>query len=260
MIPITGAARALLLIAAVIFAATAAAQESGLEPGRDVDLELVLAVDASSSVSAAEFELQIQGLAQAFRDSRVLQAIRASGELGLAVSLVQWSGDRKQVLAVDWALVADPEAAAAFAERLAEVPRFVIGGGTAIGDALRFALGQLDGNDFRGRRRVIDVSGDGRANQGAQPATLRDQAVDLGITINGLAILNEDAAVADYYRAQVIGGAGAFVMTANDYDSYASAILTKLLREIGGALIAERPRARFSRAGFRARREAGAPG
>ena len=84
-------------------------------------------------------------------------------------------------------------------------------------------------------------SGDGRANQGAEPAKLRDQAVAQGITINGLAILNEDLTVADYYRAQVIGGEGAFIMTANDYESYAQAILTKLLREIAGALIAVRP-------------------
>ncbi len=236
MISITGAARAFLLSATLI-SPTATAQESG----RPVDLELVLAVDASSSVSAAEFDLQIQGLAQAFRDPRVLQAIRASGDLGLAVSLVLWSDNRKQFLAVDWTLVTDPEGAGAFADEVAGTPRFAIGGGTAIGGALKFAIGLLDGNRYRGRRRVIDISGDGRANQGAHPAQLRDRAVALGITINGLAILNEDLAVADYYRAHVIGGTGAFVMTANDYESYALAILTKLIREIAGAPIAARP-------------------
>ncbi len=240
--------RALLLATGMVFAAPiAAAQETA--PGRRVDLELVLAVDASSSVSAAEFALQIQGLARAFRDPRVQQAIRAAGDLGLAVALVQWSSERKQVLAVDWTLVTGPEAAGAFADRIAEVPRFVIGGGTAIGNALKFAMGLLDGNDFRGRRRVIDVSGDGRANQGAQPAELRDAAVTLGITINGLAILNEDAATEEYYWTDVIGGSGAFVMIANDYESYARAILTKLVREIAGAPIAARPGAPEERAG-----------
>jgi hypothetical protein len=248
----SSAARATLLAAALTFASvTIAAQE----PGRRVDLELVLAVDASSSVSAAEFELQIQGLARAFRDPRVLQAIRASGDLGMAVSLVQWSDNRKQFLAVDWTLVIGPDGAGAFAEEVADTPRFLIGGGTAIGGALKFAMRLLDGNDFRGRRRVIDISGDGRANQGAHPARLRDEAVALGITINGLAILNEDLAVADYYRAHVIGGTGAFVMTANDYESYALAILIKLVREIAGAPIAARPCV-----GFCASPEAGAPG
>ncbi len=250
----SSAAGTLLLATGLIFsAATAAAQESG--SAHRVDLELVLAVDASSSVSAEEFELQIQGLARAFRDPRVLQAIRASGDLGLAVALVQWSDNRKQFLAVDWTLVTGPEGAAAFAEEIANTPRFLIGGGTAIGGALKFAMRLLDGNDFQGRRRVIDVSGDGRANQGAHPAKVRDAAVALGITINGLAILNEDLAVADYYRAHVIGGTGAFVMTANDYESYALAILIKLVREIAGAPIATRPCV-----GFCARRNAGAPG
>ena len=256
MISIFSTARAVLLSTALLTAPTAGAQEAvAQEPGRPVDLELVLAVDASSSVSASEFELQIQGLAQAFRDPRVLQAIRATGELGLAVSLVQWSDHRKQFLAVDWTLVADSDGAGAFADKVADTPRFVIGGGTAIGGVLNFAMRLLDANDFQGRRRVIDVSGDGRANQGAHPAKVRDKAVALGITINGLAILNEDLAVADYYRAHVIGGTGAFIMTANDYESYALAILIKLVREIAGAPIATRPCV-----GFCARRNPGVPG
>ena len=106
---------------------------------------------------------------------------------------------------------------------------------------MNFAMRLLDGNDFQGRRRVVDVSGDGRANQGVEPARLRDQAVAMGITINGLAILNEDLTVADYYRDQVIGGDGAFIVIANDYEAYAQAILAKLLREIAGALVAARP-------------------
>jgi hypothetical protein len=216
-----------------------AAQESG--PRHRVDLELVLAVDASSSVSSDEFNLQIQGLAEAFRDPRVLQAIRASGDLGVAVSLFQWSDSRKQILAVDWTLVTDVDQAVAFADEVSDTPRFLIGGSTAIGGALKFAIRLIVDNDYNGRRRVIDLSGDGRANQGTRPAPLRDAAVDLGITINGLAILNEDPVVADYYRSNVIGGTGAFIMTANDYESYALAILIKLIREIAGAPIARAP-------------------
>ena len=211
----SSAAPALLLAIGLLFGtASSAAQDA--EPGRRVDLELVLAVDASSSVSAGEFELQIQGLARAFRDPRVLQAIRASGDLGLAVSLVQWSGNRKQFLAVDWTLVTDSESAGAFATEVADTPRFVIGGGTAIGDALKFAVALLEGNGFQGRRRVIDVSGDGRANQGAQPAKLRDQAVAQGITINGLAVLDQDPHLGDYYASHVMGGTASFVVVAVD--------------------------------------------
>ncbi len=237
------------------------APAADLAEQRLVDLELVLAVDASSSVSAEEFELQVRGLAEAFRDPRVVQAIRASGDLGLAVALMQWSDDRKQVLAIDWTLVRDEASTLAFSQALADTPRFLVGGGTAIGAALEYAIAQLELNGFVGRRKVIDVSGDGRANQGAHPVHLRDAAVALRITINGLVILNEDPTVDSYYFANVIGGTGAFVMTANDYEAYARAILTKLIKEIAGAPIAARPRDRrgglaaFRRAGleFRAR-------
>jgi hypothetical protein len=219
------------------------------QPEQAVDLELVLAVDASSSVSADEFALQIGGLAEAFGDPRVVQAIRASGDLGLAVALIQWSDTRKQLLAIDWTVVRDEMSARAFAKEIASTPRFLVGGGTAIGGALEYAIHQLEINGFSGRRKVIDVSGDGRTNQGAHPALLRDAAVALGITINGLAILNEDPTVDSYYFANVIGGTGAFVMTANDYGAYAVAILSKLIKEIAGTPIAARPRNRLLVAG-----------
>ncbi len=242
MYRIFDAAGAVVFAAALALAAApAAAQQPAPDAGYSVDLELVLAVDASSSVSTDEFDLQIQGLAAAFRDPRILQAVQASGDLGLAVSLIQWSDARKQFLAVDWTLVTGAEGAEAFAEEIARTPRFVIGGGTAIGSALKFAMRQFEINDHNGRRRVIDISGDGRANQGVHPAIPRDAAVDQGITINGLTIVNEDPAVADYYRVNVIGGTGAFIMTANDYESYALAILIKLIKEISGAPIAAVP-------------------
>ncbi len=231
-------AAAVALAPALLPLAPAAAQ---LEGEQFVDLELLLAVDASSSVSTEEFELQMRGLAEAFGDPRVVQAIRASGDLGLVVALIQWSDNRKQVLAVDWTVVRDEKSARAFSEEVGSTPRLLVGGGTAIGGALHFAMRQLEINGFEGRRKVIDVSGDGRANQGAHPAQLRDEAIKRGITINGLAILNEDPTVDSYYFANVIGGTGAFVMTANDYEAYALAILIKLIREIAGAPIAARP-------------------
>jgi hypothetical protein len=210
---------------------------------QDVDLLLVLAVDASSSVSTEEFDLQMRGLALAFRDPAVTQAIRASGDLGIAVSLIQWSDSRKQAMAVDWTIVRDEAEAAALADEIEAAPRYLIGGGTAIGGALEYALRQLDNNAFRARRKVIDVSGDGRTNQGVQPADVRDLAVAEGVTINGLAILNEDPTVDSYYYANVIGGTGAFVMTANDYEAYGEAIQAKLIKEIAGVPVAHGPTA-----------------
>lgn len=211
-----------------------------------VDLELLFAVDASSSVSGDEFDLQIRGLAAAFRHPSVARAISASGDLGLAVALFQWSSQTQQILAIDWMAVRDAPTASRFAVEVETVARS-IAGNTAIGSALEFAVGQLEGNGFDGLRKVIDVSGDGPNNHGPAVGLARAPAVARGITVNGLAILNEDPALDLYYAANVIGGAGAFVMAANDYDAYSQAILAKLIKEIAGPPIAIRP----SRAGVR---------
>ena len=203
-----------------------------------VDLELVLAVDTSSSVSAEEFDLQMHGLANAFRHPDVLAAIEAAGDLGVAVALIQWSDTRKQFTAVDWSLVRGSAASEAFAQEIDRTPRILIGGGTAIGGALNFSLTSILNNAYEGRRKVIDISGDGRTNQGENPELARDLAVAAGVTINGLTILNEDPVIDRYYYSHVIGGTGAFVLTANDYESYALAILSKLIREIAGVPVA----------------------
>ncbi len=237
--PRATAVRLMAVLIALLLAGLPAAA-----PGQDglpVDLELVLAVDTSSSVSAEEFDLQMRGLAEAFRSPAVVQAIRAAGDLGLAVSLVQWSDARKQTLAIDWVMVTDDASAARFSEEIENTPRFLIGGGTALGGALSFSMRQFETSGYQGRRKVIDVSGDGRTNQGAHPSRVRDKAVAAGITVNGLAILNEDLYVDRYYLYNVIGGTCAFVMTATDYEDFAEAILAKLIKEIAGVPIAARP-------------------
>ena len=211
------------------------------QEGEPVDLELVLAVDASSSVSDEEFDLQMKGLADAFRHEAVMAAIHATGDLGIAVTLIQWSDNLSQSTAVDWVRISSAEAAAAFGGEIERAPRFLVGGSTAIGGALKFSLRQMERNSFEGRRKVIDLSGDGRTNQGPAPDSIRDRAVAEGVTINALAILNEDLYVDRYYRRSVVGGTGAFVLTASDYVDFANAILLKLIREIAGAPIALGP-------------------
>lgn len=227
--------------AAIFFGLLLGGEASLSQGGRPVDLELVLAVDTSSSVSPGEFNLQMQGLAEAFRNPAVHGAIEAAGDLGIAVSMVQWSDNRKQTLAIKWTMVHDGASAEAFAREIDNTPRFLIGGGTAIGGAINFSVRQIQINRFEGRRKVIDISGDGRTNQGSNPARARDDAVAQGITINGLAILNEDALVDRHYLANVIGGTGAFVMRADDYADFARAIIEKLIKEIAGVPIAARP-------------------
>jgi hypothetical protein len=224
----------LALLAPLLAQAPARAQQA-------VDLELVLAVDASSSVAAWEFDLQMKGIAAAFRDPDVQGAIRASGDAGIAVSLVQWSSRDLQAQVIDWTLLRSAEDAEAFAAKVDYAERAVPHGSTAIGNALQFSGGLLSANAFAGTRRVIDVSGDGRNNQGTHVYQVRDRLIEQGITVNGLAILNEDLGVDHFYLNHVIGGTGAFLITATDFDDFSRAIRQKLIREISGPAIAEGP-------------------
>ncbi len=227
---------------------------------RQVALELVLAVDVSSSVDPLEFDLQMRGLGAAFQDPAVIAAIRSAGPGGVAVALIQWSEQTSQRLAVGWTQLRDTLGARAFGARIAATPRLINGGPTAAGNAIRYAVAELEQNGFTGLRRVIDLSGDGRVNDGAYPSGVRDETVARGITINGLAILNEIPLLDRYYRDYLIGGAGAFVMTADDYEDFAWAMVAKLVREITGAPLARQSPGAISVAARPAGRGTAAPG
>lgn len=200
--------------------------------GRPVDLALVLAVDCSYSVSADEFAKQMIGLAQAFRSPELVAAIQSGPHGAISVALVQWSSSGGQIAAVPWTLLDGPAAARVLADRIETTPRLTREGGTSISHALEFSAALFGSNPFTGDRRVIDVSGDGRNNNGIKLRPVRDRIVAGGVTINGLVILNEDPTLDTYYESDVIGGAGSFVERAEDYDDYLRAIRRKLLREI----------------------------
>jgi Protein of unknown function (DUF1194) len=228
-----GKAAGLAIAAAVVAALAPAAAARG---GERVDVELVLAVDVSGSVDAAELALQRTGLAAAFRDPELADAVAALPR-GVAAALVAWAGVPDTV--VGWRRLTDRASATDFAARIeAALPvAFGRGGNTALGDALARSLAELAGNSFDGQAK-IDVSGDGRSNSGAQPGPVRDAAVRAGVTINGLAILNEQPNVAEFYRTDVIGGPGAFVVSADDYRDFGEAIRRKLLRELAPGPVA----------------------
>ena len=164
---------ALLFLALLGGARPVPAQEGGRQR---VDLQLLLAVDTSASVNPQEFDLQMRGLAEAFRHPGVHAALQAAGDLGIAVALMQWSDSRKQSLSIDWTWVHNPETAEGFAFLVEQTPRYLQGGGTAIGSAIDHGASLFARNSFDSPRRVIDVSGDGRANQGRLPDRARDDA------------------------------------------------------------------------------------
>jgi hypothetical protein len=222
-LPCRALRRAMLLMLAV--AAPANAQTS-------VDLQLVLAVDASGSVDQIRFELQKRGYVAAFRHARVLQAIRSGPHQAIAVTMVQWTGPMLQVQVVGWTLVGDEQTAAAFAAAIERAPRQLFSGGTSISGAIDYAMTLFPKSGLRASRRVIDVSGDGSNNRGRPVTNARDDAVAAGVGINGLPILALEADLDRYYYNSVIGGPGAFVVSAKDYETFGESILMKLVTEI----------------------------
>lgn len=197
-----------------------------------LDLHLVLAVDSSSSVTMDEYYLQLEGYAHAFADPELWSTIAAGPARAIAVALFEWSGPEQQALNFPWRILDSAETLAAFAKELALAPRLVIGGETAIGDALLFALELLRTAPGHATRQVVDVSGDGSSNRGNPPERGRDALLAHGATINGLAVLDQDPDLAAHYTASVIGGPGHFLLAASDYADFQGVIRRKLLREI----------------------------
>jgi hypothetical protein len=199
---------------------------------KNVDLALVLAVDTSGSVDAVRFDLQKRGYVAAFRHAHVLQAIRSGASQAIAVTMLQWTGPSLHVQVIDWMRIGSEDSAAAFAAVIERTPRRLFGGGTSISGAIDYSSTLFASSPFAAPRRVIDVSGDGSNNRGRPAALARDEAVAAGIAINGLPILALEPDLDRYYYENVIGGPGAFVIPAQDYETFADAVLKKLITEI----------------------------
>jgi len=227
---------ALWAVAALAVAAAARAQcQPQPQAQADVAIALVLAVDASGSVSNGRFELQKQGYAAAFRSAQVLNSIRSLMTQSIAVTMMQWTGPRLHVQVVDWTRVKDEASANDLAAAIEAAPRQLFGGGTSISGAIDFSRILLAQSPFKTERRVIDISGDGSNNSGRSVREARDEAVHDGVGINGLPILSLEPLLDRYYYENVIGGPGAFVIPAENYDTFADAILKKLITEIASA-------------------------
>jgi hypothetical protein len=207
------------------------------------DLLLVLAMDVSRSMDQAKFLLQRQGYAAAISNPQVLNAIKSGPHQKIALCFIDWSGPFEQKLVIDWTIIDGPAAASRFGDLVAQARRPFYNS-TSIGAAINFATAQLARAPFEAERQAIDVSGDGTNNAGPDVQFFRDQAVAKGILINGIVILtdialapnprhtNPPGGIEKYYRDNVIGGAGSFVMVAEDYNSFGRAMVKKLIAEI----------------------------
>ncbi len=209
-----------------------------------VDLELVLAVDVSRSIDDEEYALQKEGYAQAFVNPSVLNAIKESSHGRIAVTLVEWSGADFQKVVVPWMSISDAASGQQFSDALLKASRS-FWGWTSISGAIDASVPLFGHGGFVGTRKVIDVSGDGVNNSGRPAESARDDALREGITINGLVIMNDkpntgfiqppQPPLDQFYRDNVIGGPGSFVISIEGFDSFAFAIVNKLVKEIAGA-------------------------
>jgi uncharacterized protein DUF1194 len=211
-----------------------------------VDLLLVLAADVSRSVDHAKFQLQREGYAAAIADKRVLEAISSGRHRRIAVSFIEWSGANAQQVVIDWTVINDESSARKFGDQLLELRRS-FAERTSISGGIDFSMTQLERAPFQAARRTIDVSGDGTNNSGRDVTLARDAAIAKGVTINGLVILSErpmawnpehtnpPGGLVNYFRDNVIGGPGAFVIAAENFESFGQAIVKKLIAEIAEA-------------------------
>ncbi len=226
-------------------------QTTSAVAAEQADLLLVLASDVSRSVDHPKFLLQREGYATAISDSHVIDAIRSGPHQRIAVCFVEWSGFGAQKLVIDWTIIDGPAAARKFGDQLLELPRS-FADRTSISGGIEFAVAQLDRAPFEATRRTIDVSGDGTNNAGRDVRLARDETVAKGVVINGLVILsdrpvpwnaehtNPPGGLEKYYQDNVIGGPGAFVLVAENFNSFGRAIIKKMIAEI--AFVSPTPR------------------
>ncbi len=202
--------------------------------GPQVDLALVLAIDASGSVDATRLDLQRDGYGRAVVHGEFVSAVRAGPRGRVALTVIEWSSADRQDQVVPWTLIDGAPAAARFARALAAAPS-PTPGFTSISGGIDRAVRLLQTSGFRAGRRMIDVSGDGASNDGRSVTAARDAAVAAGVTINGLPLIEGEPALAAYYAANVIGGPGAFLVPAVGMGAFAAAILAKLVSEVAQA-------------------------
>jgi Ca-activated chloride channel family protein len=196
-------------------------------------IALVLLMDVSASVNHENYQLQHEGLIQAFQSEQLQQTI-ISQPHGVAVSVIHWATYADVI--VDWHHLRTRSQIHAFVRDLQAVDRHAhdLGMNTGIGTAIQAGMAQLARTPCEADQQILDVSGDGDNNVGPPPGPIRDIAQDAAITINGLPIVTEHAPdVVTYYREHVVTSDG-FVLQANGFSDFGRAIRRKIQLEIAG--------------------------
>lgn len=240
--------RTLVVMIVALLSVAAHAAGPGAPPSapagpQAVDLALVLVTDVSRSIDDSEYALEKHGYAAAFSDPRVIAAISGGMNGAIAVAYIEFAGEGQVHTVLDWTAIRDAASASGFADQLLAAPRS-FWGRTAISAGIDRAMQMLAEAPVAATRRTIDVCGDGTNNAGREITEARDQAVAAGVTINGLAIINDHpvswtfahvqppGGLDNYYRQNVTGGPGSFVLVVHDFNSFAEAMTRKLVSEI----------------------------
>jgi hypothetical protein len=211
--------------------------DGGLATTSAVDVALVLSVDCSSSMDDGDYRLQMNGIAAALADPAVVVAATSGPERRIGIALVQWSTRVSQVLSLPWTILEEPADFLAAAAAVAAIPRTARPGGTGLAAGLAYARVVLAAAPFFASRRVIDVSGDGDDNEGGDVPAERDRAIATGTTINGLPIVEGSKLIVAYYRDDVIGGPGAFLIPTDNSFTFPKAFRQKLLQEVSRPVV-----------------------
>jgi hypothetical protein len=217
-----------------------------------VDVALVLVSDVSRSIDDREFKMQKDGYSSAFTDPKVIAAIKGGVNGAIAVNYIEFAGESEVQTVIDWTLITGEGSAKAFVNRLVAAPRSFYGR-TSISAAIDLAAQNLAHSGLAAERRVIDVCGDGTNNAGRDVTAARDDALAAGITINGLTIINDHpmswtfahvqppGGLDNYYRQNVTGGVGSFVVSVHDFNVFGEAMIKKLISEIASVETPKKP-------------------
>jgi hypothetical protein len=206
-----------------------------------VDVELILAVDVSYSMDMDELAVQREGYARAIVSKDFLQALKTGPNGKIAITYFEWAASNDQKVVIPWRVIDGPESADAVAAEIMSTP-VRRASRTSISGAINYAMPLFEQNQYKGIRRVIDISGDGPNNNGGPVTVARDTALEKGIIINGLPIMMKEPTFSTmdiehldyYYEDCVIGGPGSFVVPIKDREKFSEAIHTKLVLEVAG--------------------------
>lgn len=211
--------------------------ETNLSGMDEVDTALIVSVDVSSSVDGKRYKLQMEGIAAALEDQNVMNSVLGGPHGSILFSMVTWADHQK--LVVPWTVISSLEQAKSVANTVRTMPT-QSGEFTCFARMLRYVADKVVARmPTKAAKIVVDVSGDGpdNCNSGDLMGAAKKDLVETPATINGLPILDgEDAAtIADWYKDNVIGGNGAFLVPAKGYDDFARAFRQKFVVEVSQA-------------------------